>query len=589
MIKFSYALLLFVAVLTAVYLVILLFNDKFRGGHKRRLKVRTANIAVLGAYASMVLLIVFQRLWNTSLFYFLLYPVTVFLFLIAVVGSSGSNRNYLLISAVLLHLVVLSIVFPSFGIMITERTPALVKLEVAKTWNPEWRMLDSYYDPFPMDLGLFYVFSEITGISYIDLLGVWIIALLFVVAYDLTLFSLAKGISGSWKVGILSILLFTFTPPATINPQPQWLASFFILIFMLGLFRALKDFPSVSCMVLVNLSYAVAILLHGTAAIGVVVVSVLLMLMYFGRRFGVNVATTARHRSFLYVVSMSVYVMTLGRWVFLGGLDRVINPLIGLVTDVFGYGEVGWIGAEYVPLYDQFVSPISAYAWSVPISLALAFVVYHIVNRAQKKSLGIVFASSMSVAAAGLAFAGFLGSLFMAHGNLQRYLGYASIVLFIPAAAIASIKILKLSSWKVMSLGLISVVLFSGIGICDPAFSPQLYRGIQTVNPARSADLIEGNTLYTILSEETSVISTYEILASFSYLRATPDFSGKSLRGYASSLKVHRIMAERLMEEKEAASGVTYIWAPEILRSANDTLVNVIYNSGRHVAVGRAE
>jgi hypothetical protein len=340
-------------------------------------------------------------------------------------------------------------------------------------------------------------------------------------------------------------------------------------------------------MVLVNLSYAMAILFHGTAAVGVIVVSVLLMLMFFGRKVGVNVATTARHRSFLYVVSMSVYVVTFGRWVFLGGLRPIIDPLMGLVTDILGYGEVGWIGAEYVPLYDQFVLPIIAYAWGVPISLALAFVLYHVINRVKKKSLSIVFASSLSVAAAGLAFGGFLGSLFMAHGNLQRYLGYAGLVLFIPAAAIAFSRILRFSSWKVLSVGLISIILFSGIGICDPEFSPQLYRGLETVNPARSADLIEGKTLYAILPSGPFVFSTYEILVAFSYLTIGSEPSGKVIY-FSGSLKTHRIMVERLMEGGEAVPSTIYVWDSEILIAARNVSVNVVYNSGRHVAVGRA-
>ena len=586
MIKFSYALLLFVAALTFIYLVILFFNDKFKGERKTCWRNRTSNIALVGVCACVILLLVFQRLWNTSLFYFLLYPLAVFLFLVAVIGSSGSSKTRLLILAVVLHLVVLSIALPSFGIIITERTPALVKLEEAKAWNPEWQMLNPYYNPFPMDLGLSYAFSEITGISYTDLLGVWIVAVLFAVAYDLILFSLAKEVSGSWKVGVLSVLLFAFTPPLVINPQPQWLANLFILVFLLGLFKALKYSPSLSSIFLINLSYAVAILLHGTAAIGMVAVSILLVLMIFGRKFGVNIATTAHHRSFVYVVSASVCVMTLGRWVILGGIEPVINPLRGLVSDILGYGEVSWVGAQYVPLYDQFVSPLGAYAWSVPISLAVAFVLYHFVRRAKEKPLGIVFSSSLSVGAGGLAFAGLVGSVFLAHGNLQRYLGYAGMTLFIPVAALAGIKVLQSLSWKIIAIGLVSIVLFAGIGICDPALSPQLYHRIETVNPTRQADLIEGNTLYVILSERTRIVSTYEVLTAIWYLTIIPGSSGKTISFYASSLKTHRIIAENLMEKNETEPDVTYIWTPEILRAANDTLLNVIYDSGRHVAVG---
>ena len=586
MITFSYALLLFVAILGIVYFMLLWYDDKLRIS-ERHPRAKIANFAMFGAYVSMFLLIIFQRLWNTSLFYFLLYPIAVFLFLFTLIWSSDASRAYLLVSVVLLHVIALSIIFPSFGIMITERTPAIVKLDEAKAWDPSWQMLNSYYNPFPLDLGLSYTFSQITGIEYTNLLSAWIIALFFVIAYDLTLFSFAREISGSWRVGVLSVLLLTFTPPLILNPQPQWLANLFILVFLTGLFKALKNSPSISNIILINLSYAAAILLHGTAAIGIVFVSVLFVLMLFGRRFGVNVATTSQHRSYVYVISLSIYLMTLGKWVVLGGIEPVMNPLMGLVKDILGYGEVGWIGSQYVPLYDQFVSPIGAYAWSVPVSLAFAFILYQLVNRSQRKSLDIVFISSMGVAAVGLAFAGFVGSVFMAHANLQRYLGYAGMSFFVPVAAVVCLKILHSFSWKIMSIGLISIVLFSGIGICDPAFSPQLYHRIKTVSPTGSADLLEGRTLYAILSERTYIVSTYEILTAIWYLTITPESSGKAVHFYAGSLKTHRIVAEQLLEEKEVKAGVTYVWTSEVLEVSNETLLNVVYNSGRHVAVGQ--
>ena len=591
MLKFSYALLLFTAILTFVYLLLMIVSSskiKKERICEREQRNIPSRVMIFVAYLLAGLQTVVSYFWKDSLIYFILFPVITSL-LVILISRTSAYKTYVIGLTVYLHLLVLSLIFPSSGVFITETTPALVMLVRTGVWNPEWRLLNPYYNPFPMQQGLYFVFSKITGINYVSAVFFWFITLFFVVAYDLTLFTISNRLCGNWRMGCLSVILLIFTPALVINSQPQWLANLFILVFMLGLFKALKYSPSFSSIVLINLSYATAILLHGTAAIGMVFVSILLILMFFGRKFGVNIATTAHHRSFVYVVSTSVYVITLGRWVILGGIEQVINPLRGLVIDILGYGEISWVGTQYVPLYDQFVSPIGAYAWSVPISLAIAFVLYHFVNRAQKKSLNIVFSSSMGVAAAGLAFAGFIGSVFMAHGNLQRYLGYAGMALFIPVAAIACVKVLQSLSWKVVSIGLISIVLFSGIGICDPALSPQLYRGIKTVNPTRSADLIEGNTLYGILSERTYVVSTYEVLTALWYLTIIPESSEKTIRFYASSLKTHRIMAEKMMEEKEAAPGLTYIWTPEILTSVKDIPVNVIYNSGRHVAVGRAE
>jgi hypothetical protein len=583
MISFSSGLLVFVSVLTVVFLVALLFNRRLKGVGWRP-KAGIVNYALLGVCGLMILLMVFQYFWSTSVLYFLLYPITVFLLLIAIVYASASKRFYLLILVVLLHLIVLSIWFPPSGISLNERTSAIMMLDEAKTWNPNWNLLNPYYNPFPLDIGLSLVFSKITSIMYTDALGGWIVALFFVIAYDLILFSFVKDVSGRWKVGVLSVLLLMFTPPLALNPQPELLAYFLILVFLFGLFKALKGSPSFSTVILIILSYAVAISIHAVAAIGAVVVSILLLLMLFGRRLGLNIATTARHRYFVCLVTISVYVLTLWRWVVLGGINVIMAPLTALVNSILNRGTVSTF-SQYVPLYNQFVSPIGAYAWSVPISLAFAFLLYHVVNRAERKSLNVVFLLSLSLAGGALAFGGFLGSMLTVSSGLQRYLGYVGLSLLIPVAAVACAKILRSSSWKILSLCLILIVLFSAIGICDPALSPQLYPGIKSVSATNSADLIEGHTLYSILSGEKSVVSTYEILTAISYLEIIPEPVNKTINSYAGSLKTHRLMIENLTVYKEAQSNIVYIWTPEILQAANDTLLNVVYNSGRYVAV----
>jgi len=585
--QFSHALLLFTAILTAVYLILIIVTSRT----KKDLipfgaKSIPARPMLFVAYTLAALLAILRFFWWDSPLYFVFVPVLVTILLI-LISRTSKYKTYLICLTVFVHFLLLSLLFPSEGLFITERTPALIMLEEAKAWNVEWEILNPYYNPFPMDQGLYYVLSQITGLSHVTRFFSWLVNVFFVIAYDLALFSLAKKLSGDWRVGCLSVFLLSFTPPLMINTQPQWLGNLFVLVFMLGLCKALKDSPSLSSIILINLSYAVAIIIHGTAAIGIVFVFILILLMLFGRTLGVNIATTRPQRSFVYTIFTSISLITLARWIMLGGIQSIINPLSGLYNEIFGQIETTWIGAEYVPLYDQFASPISAYAWSIPISLVMTFTLYQLITRKKKKSLSHVFSSSMGIAAAGLSIVGFMGSMFMAHGNLQRYLGYAGMSLFIPVAAIICFKLLRSSSLKIVSVGLATLVLFSGIAVFDPAFSPQLYRDVQTVNPTGSADLIESKTFYTIFPDGTSIISTYEILTGVWYLSMLPESPDKRIGGYASSLKIHRIMIEKLVEEHEILPGVTYIWTPDLLESVADIPINVIYNSGRHVAVGR--
>jgi hypothetical protein len=335
------------------------------------------------------------------------------------------------------------------------------------------------------------------------------------------------------------------------------------------------------------LSYTIAILVHGTAAIGLVFTAVLSLVMLLGPKFGLNLATTARHRSFVYTVFISVCVITLTRWIIVGGIETITVPLSGLIENLFGAQNEMWVGAQYVSLYDQHVSSVISYAWAIPVSLGVAFSFYHLIKRSQKKSVDVAFALSLSLAAAGLAVVGFLGSTIMAYGNLQRYLGYAGMTLFFPVAALGCMTVLKSLSWKIVSICLITMVLFSGIAVCDYTLSPQLYE-VESVTVATSADFIEAETMFTFLSNKTSIVSTYEMITALHYLDLTSELPDK-IGFYVGSLKVHRMYAENLTALEEAVPGVTYVLKPGILEPLADAPVNVIYNSGRHVAVKGAD
>jgi len=589
--KFSLALILFTLVLTPLYLLILKSSAKGKkvvdaGESKSKIEF----VFAIGGYLVMGILVLLQFMsaLTTELF-IVLYPIITVFLLFKLRSSQESERAHTVLTAVIFHLIVLSILWPSPGIMLTERSSALAMLKSEGAWNPQWTYIDPYYGSFPMDLGLFYTVSEITSISYIDLLNSWIVGLFFTVAYDLVLYTLIKRLSGSWRVGVFGILLFAFTPPAIIDPQPQCVSSLFLLISLLAFFKVFMRVPSISNVFVANFCFAAAILTHGTSAVGVLLLWTLLAVSCIVPRLGKVTTVGSYKRAFLGTVLATFTIIVLVRWVYLGGLERVVTPINVFIRNLLGFTQNGSTLSQYVPLYDRAVSPLHAYTWSMPASMALAFVLYHFIHKKSLKSMKVVLVFTMCLTAAGLQFVGFLGATFSASVGLQRYLGQSSFILLIPAAAIVGMKVLKASSRSAVGFIMISMILFSGIGITDPVFSPQLYPELKTVNVARSEDYLEGSRLHSILSNETSIVSTYEILMAVEYLNTLKAPSGISVRSYVGSLKLHRILTEKLLEEKEAVPGVTYIWTPEISAVATDVPVNVIYDSGRHVAVRRAD
>ncbi|MBT0159200.1 hypothetical protein G4O51_04365 [Candidatus Bathyarchaeota archaeon A05DMB-2] len=585
--NFSTALIIFSAILLPLCFILLELarrrkSDNLSG---REFKPRIFLVIALSAFSLMGILVILQFLAiSSSLFFFILYPAVTALLLLAVLFSNKSQKTLIVFAVIIFHLVLLSLLLPpASGITVDERSSAIVRLAAEGHWDTSWTYIDPYYNPFPLDLGMFYSASVVTTLNSLSTSLGWIVYFFFIVAYDSTLYAITRRLGGSWRVGALSILIFAFTPPAFINPQPQCIASLFLLLFVLAFFEAFIHKPTFSLIVLSNLCFAIAILVHGTAAIGVVLLLILLVASYILPKIRRAQSFGSYKKALLLPSAITLTIITLSRWIYFGGLNRIQGPLDAFIIRLLGGAQTGIGGSTYVPLYDQAVSPLGAYAWSLPLSLAAALVLYYFIHKNSLKDTKTLAIIAMCLTAILLQLVGFLGSVFSSNVGLQRYLGQASFVLLIPAAAIAGIKILNGSS-RIIAGFLVLIVLFSGIGLADPVFSPSLYSNVNTVNSAKGPDFVEVQNLYNILASPTTIVSTYEILTAFSYVNIALNYYGKQINAYAGSSKTNRLMAENLTSGY-GVSGLVYLWTPDLSVAASNVSVNLVYNSGRHVAV----
>lgn len=587
--NFSLALIILTAVLTPFYILITKLSEKNEHFKETKILDSKFNFRLNAAlFGSVVLLVILQFTSNiSSIIYFVLYPLVSVLFLIKIRSSPESGKSQIVLFLCVFHLIVLSTFIPQFGYMLTERSSSLAVFDFNQVWNAALGSVDPYYSSFPMDLGFFYSISMITSVSYIDAFTPWIVTVFFTLAYDLVLYTLVKRISGSWRVAALGILLFAFIPPAIVNPQPQGLSSLFLLISILGFFEVFMKKPSVANVILSNFCFTIAILTHGTSAIGVILILIMFFMSYVIPKIRNVPSLGYDKRAFILTILLTFIIVTLIRWVAIGGVERIATPLTSFLNSLFGLTQSQG-SIPYVPLYDQSSSPIIAFAWAMPVSMALAFMLNLLIYKKSFNSIKTVLPFTLSLTAAVLQLIGFLGSKVSSVSGLQRYLGQSSFVLFLPAVAILGYKLLKSSSQKIVISVMILVMLFTGIGVTDLAFSPQLYPTLNTINVTRTADYIEVNTLYDIVSYQTPIVSTYEILVAMGYfntLNMLQNSTRDKVRFYVGSLKLHRATADALIQNKTSVPNVLYIWSPEIANAPTDVPVNVIYNSGRHVAV----
>lgn len=579
---FSQALLLFTVALIPVFLILLALSQRVKG-HKSRKPAHTGTIRIalasilLVEFITIFLLHVpsFKTLWP----YFVLLPLIAGFLLCALRWSSDSNRIQALIlfSAILYHVALLY--SPPFDISISERTSAMAKLTLEGRWDPSWQFLNPTYNPFPMDVDLFSTISMITSIPYISKLNDWVFYSPFIVAFDLVLYSLTKRVTGSQIAGVLAIFILASTPPANVLLHgPKWIGNMLVLISALAVIKAFEESSYRANIIVANVSYAVAILFHPSAAIGAFLPVGILGIGYLGKQTRKRGIWGKLFRSRLFLtVSALFLVATFARAIYTAGyLEGILPSLKNFVLVMFGYNPPA---EELTAVYERAVNPVNAYAWSIPVALASALVI-HVALK--KRVVGGAFSFVMYFVGAGFAFLGLL-SVMLKAGGFQSAM-YPAFVFLIPAATVVGAKALR-SIRVLAAITIVLMVLFVGIAITDPMLSSERYRETGAGNIApRMEDHVEARFLVNVIPPSKTLMAQYEITSCFSYLVIAEDRPPHQY--YTGSADLQRIMTDSVVRDKELLLGVMYIWPQRLLPNIKSHLAevptNVYYDSSRY-------
>jgi len=482
-----------------------------------------------------------------------------------------------LLSAILFHIVI--VYFPPFGISIAERTSSMARLSLEGHWDMNWHYLNPAYNPFPMDVSLFSTVSIITSIPYISKLNNWVIYLPFIIAFDLVLYSLTKRVTGSWVAGVLAIFILASTPPARIvGHGPKWIGNLLVLISALALIKAFEESSSRAKIIVANISYVAAIFFHPSAMIGAFFPFGIAAMSYFGKMVEEKKVRRRLSGSPLFRIVFAVFVVaTLVRALYTSGYLEVILPsLKNFVLTMFGYIAPN---EELAAVYELAVSPVNAYAWVVPVSMASALVIYSMLRKRLTRE-----ALTLTMYFVGAAFASIgLLSVLVKAGGFQGAM-YPAFTFLIPAAAVVGERILK-SSKILAAVALILMVLFVGVAITDPMLSKERYSEIGAGDIHLSnEDYIEARFLVDTVPSTKSLFAPYEIITCFDYLEVAEDKIAYEY--FTRSADRQRVIIYNVTEHKELLSEVMYIWPqrwlPDIKSHLVDVPIYVLYDSDRY-------
>jgi len=584
----------FAVVLTLVYLVLLLASKKLEkdnGGSGNRWSQRLAIVVTFILATSGVVVILIAQQLRATVAYSLLASMTTasLLCTLWLYRKSKTLPAPILVCALIYYVMVLWVSPPSTGFVMGERSSKLVALSEARHWGPSWGLVDAAYDPFPMNIGMPLMASLATSIPYYAYELFVLMYLPFVLGYALTIYVLAETVTHSWLVGILAVVLLGATPPISIlHHEAQWIGNLLVLVSTIALIKLTETKTMGSShIVIINLCYAAAILMHTSAAIAIFIplsiFSVDYVLNKYSRDNGRGIPS--KKMTFLITFFVTFFVITFGRMIYSAGyLEYFLPYIVNFVTEVYGFVEPGThpSGEPYSPLYERAgVSPIYAYAWATSLAIATAFMIYLVVRKKIFKENPSI--PALYTAAATFVLVGYIaGAVFETPLSPSFWRGmYVALPLILPGAAAAAASILR--SRGVLAFVLI-VLLAVGVGIAvdDPMISTYRYHEIREGTEALDAntvDVWEANQVDRILPK-------VSVTPWISSIRFQSVLAGVRLsRGNLESVQITALpegdAISMFFENNTAAEA--YVLPQEVLSELTNLTTNLVFSGPRDV------
>ena len=501
MITFSKALPLFAIMITAICTSLLLKSKpSLRKGYSpphRITLILTFFLALLGAILTLALD------FRESLPYYVMLIITTASITALSPHIGPRGRGLLLCSILMWQLMILYDQVPEACIALgegTQMTRFMVKngvWEFGAAHNPS-------YNPLPTVAFIITALDYATSLPWYNWFLVFsVFYLSLIVAYDLTIFSLTKEVTGSSTAGILAILLLTLTPQTNPLMHPyQWSGNLLVLISSLMFIRAVsKRKRARGAKICMIVSFASAILAHATAGMSTFLPFMAIMVGYFSlhalKSKEPSAIAVVNLRSSVLFTGALLLVIALARAVHTSGYVEYILPsLSAFFRELFFPEAIGPAGEAWYPLYERAgINPIQAYAWVLAPSLATALILTDLLKKkVEFWHLTLYVTAIVFIASAYLQAA-------FSHAPTVKFnrLAYVWIPFMIPMGALALVRVLKGGRLiGVVSLAL--VLIAAPIATHDPNVSWRQYAEIRGGRATLSiADLTEAHSLLQLL------------------------------------------------------------------------------------------
>jgi len=583
-ISFLEALPIFGFLLFTLYLVILIKTSRKQDLHPPKMRLLPDLFWVCLAFCFLLFFLLGISPFYVSrpIYFFVIFAVTgCFILSTLVLPIRFSKRDAIALFAltVLLGLSMMISYGLIAGVVIGERTPAVYYMLSQGRWVSNNQLLNPYYEMFPVDIGLMGIFSEVTSMGYVSSVLYMIISIAATTAFMLTVFKLVTLVGGSFKEGVLSMLMSATVPILSyIWVDPPYLSLLFLTVILYFIVKFVKGTQigtsqTTTLLFLFIVSF-VAVLTHAIPGAALIIMYVLVILL------GATKIVKGQDWKKLTGVLTATTVISVVIWLYTEASVTITSYGQGIVSSLLQYlvGPKSTSSSGYTSLYSQSVPAYYAYGWATPVAFAAAFLIWQILFKSRATSDGgLNILSLFALAGLGLMVLGFLVAFVFPGPGIQDRLTLPAFLLIVPALSEA-LSHLSRKSILVSILLLCLVGSSLPINMFNPDKSPDLWSFTYSATTANTQDTVESRRITTWLQNNSAIIGTSTLM----YAIGLQVFqNGLSLSGSELNAKdVRAIIDSITMGENTSYEGLL-VTPPETSQIRPG--VGIIYDSGRNI------
>jgi hypothetical protein len=493
MITFSSALILFAIALTVLFTALLIITHNGRDKEIRIISEGTGKTMLKAALTLSIILLALVLATNIKQsypqYYYALVAIDAALLVTPIMAISDEKKLTALAlpTIFILQVDLLNAQLPPTGVGIGEGAEMYRGMYLTGHWNFSFAH-NPAYNPFPAQVYQVVALGKVIGLGWFSALlwGFWYT--IFIIAFDLLIYVITFYLMHDVRAALIAAMLMNVTPEisVTIN-QHLWLSTFLVFLAVIMALKSVESKYPMGYAAISVISYVTAMLSLTTAILIILIMIFLFLAIYILPKLRLYQPTTNKNHNMhiltilftsYTIISILVMAYTEGYLQYVYPMiQSFINGLIMKLQSLFIQPQTPTSTSPEYPMLYASANPTLAYAWSLALSIATAYLLY-VITLKRKESPWIIGFLLTGIIVPVLAA---LQMLFFREGEPINANAYTAIPLVFPVAGLVMSR-LRNKGLPMLALLTILLIALVFVGAHDPNVNPVEYAAIHKVN-----------------------------------------------------------------------------------------------------------